>query len=336
MTLKDIAKASGFSVSTVSTILSGKAETFGIKPETVDIVKRTAGELGYCRNDLAARVKSGKSNVLSLILPAEVGSHLYKAFLEAADIGINNGYYIHPVVFRRQDNFKVLIENVVSQRPAAFFAVNDLKDNFETLLEYSKKYKIPVAEIGDTSTKVDFCVISNEKKGIEEAVSWIRDNGHKMIGYVSEDLECKYAKRRYKYYQNLCAKYHISITPENCFHDNTDLSIDRLQNFVKSFRSASEMPSVIACSSDYLAMKLMMILLEAGYSIPYEISIIGFDGLEVTAYTVPKLATIEQQWGELAKYSITTMINLLNGEKVKFKHEIATIFKSNESVIPFS
>ena len=69
VSIKDIARHTGFGVSTVSAVLSNKANRLGIKQATCEKITAAAVELGYRRNDIAAQMQSGRSKTLIQFLP---------------------------------------------------------------------------------------------------------------------------------------------------------------------------------------------------------------------------------------------------------------------------
>ncbi len=316
VSIKDIARHTGFGVSTVSAVLSNKANRLGIKQATCEKITAAAVELGYRRNDIAAQMQSGRSKTLIQFLPDFHGDYLSRSALMTNIAALRLGYTTREIVFSRNSDFHALVNSAIEQRPAAFFAWNIQGPRLEILQKDSRRYHIPLALLDIDSGDAEVRVLTDDLHGIRQAVDYLYELGHRRIVHVTDTLKAHYAKFRFNAYDRCMKEKGLVLEKSLCYHDYLTFNPEKLVQYVRMLASLPEPPTAVTCGSDYIALKLMMLFPRFGLRIPEDISLIGFGGLPLARVTVPMLTTIDQSLDRLGANAAETMIRFLNGESV--------------------
>ena len=315
ISLRDIARESGFGISTVSMVLSNRTSKCHIKEDTKEKILLTARNMGYIRNEIAAQIRSGKTKTLIVFLPERIGGYLSEVMLHTMEVGAQWGYFLKPYFFHESDDFAKIIENALSQFPAAFFSIDDIGFRFQTLREYSSRTGVPWFSLDFPAECADLQIVFDEEIGIREAVERLVALGHKKVTHFTTDLKAGFARRRLELYRREVIEHGLDWKEELVFHEI--LSQDVLEVYVKHLLSHPDRPTAITCGSDYLALSLMMALFASGIRIPDEISLIGFGGLKIGRTCFPHLDSIRQPWHELLETAIRSLIDLLDKKQIQ-------------------
>lgn len=332
VSMKDIAKATGFGVSTVSLVLGNRGDQVRIKQETQRKIFNAARELGYCRNELAAEMQSGRSRTLAVLLPKTAGNYFAEALLRASEVATSSGYFLKMFFFSPEDPPESLLPQVISQRPAAILSIDDLGPRFELLYDYAERYQIPTASIDFDSPSADFNVLSDDSHGIREVISHFVAHGHRRIGYLTSSMKAQFSQRRYDLYCE-AMREHGFAPDDNLLFYNFDQG-DRKQviAYVRRILDMNDPPTAIACSSDYLALTLMMALSMQGIRIPDDLSIAGYGNIDFVDKCMPRLTTVLQPWNELAETAVKAMVKKLSGEASEKRIFLPTTLIQGDSV----
>lgn len=137
-----------------------------------------------------------------------------------------------------------------------------------------------------------------------ETIAFLKQKGYRSIGFLSEPLNISNLSDRFQAYQEGLAQYGYPFRPEHVFISDTF----REDHFGNGFRymeqllrthARQELPEVFIASSDLLAVGVMKAVQEAGYRIPEDFAIVGFDNLQISACVQPPLTTVCQDRAQL-------------------------------------
>ena len=305
-TIQDIANKLGVSKGTVSKAINNAPDISETLRKTI---LDTAVEMGYTK----LRRQKGTAPKLCVLIenmeyeePHQFGYDFIIGFRQMAEPA---GFAVEvipvTVSFQKKTPYDVfMLQNDYVGALVLGFALNDpwIKD-FETSHTPAVLYDnyIP-ANPFISSIGID----NNE--GMELAVSYLKKNGHKKIGYLSSALGSHVMQVRHKAFFHAMkqngmraeadwsgASYYITQCVEK--------HLSRLLNMGMT---------AIICSHDLIANAAMIQCQQLGYHVPRDLSIIGFDDLPMCAYTSPPLTTIRQDRIELGKcgyYAINSLLN---------------------------
>ncbi len=305
-TMKDVAKQAGVSPATVSRVLNNASN---ISAETARRVLEVVDELRYFKNVHARRLSTGHSNLFGLVISEITNPYfpeLIRGFQSAAwdrgfDVLLCNTEY-NPD--QTQSVFRRLVESDV--RGVAIMT---------TSVDRNVATELAAAGIG-----VVFCnlapaetLISNisidYRDGIVQAIDHVIQLGHRRVAVISGPADNRTAVSIRNVLVAGLRKRKLRPFPEiNC-----DSHVDSGAAAVKAVLSVPEVPTVIFCGSDLIAMGAMSALEEEGVKIPGDISVIGIDDVSFAFLTRPPLTTIRvprEQVGCLAFQALDKMLKL--------------------------
>lgn len=319
--LKDIAEASGVSISTVSRILN-QDMTRKSSDETSRRVVETARQLGYLteyttKMQILAKETPEKSLAIGCILTSDHESFV-SPFFSTLLAGIQNelargashpGYKFFVMNFNDR-GFPRFIQS--ANLDCAIMLGRTSLENI-TLL----KHWIPnLVYAGVNSIGDDFDeVICDGYSGAVCAVKYLVSLGHRKIGYIGSTLQ-KYQvfnEHRYQGFLDAVGSSGLEVD-EDCVVDTLLTSAGGYESMLSLIQKRN-LPGAMFCSNDTVALGVMRALNENNISIPGDISIIGFDNIETAAYVKPALTTIAVPTKDLGRLAVKVMLDRLDSRR---------------------
>ncbi|MFW2330825.1 MAG: GntR family transcriptional regulator [Nitrospinota bacterium] len=181
------------------------------------------------------------------------------------------------------------------------------------------KLRVPVVVIDNSSKDktIPSVVIDNFNADVE-AVDYICSLGHKRIGFITGLEDSSIGKHRYAGYFYGLNKNSIKLDKSLIYRGN--YSYEAGTSGAKYFISLDELPTAIICANDSMALGAIKKLKQEGFNIPEDISIVGFDNIEVASQIVPALTTIVAPIDKIAKSAFDMLEGLIQGKKPEYRH----------------
>ncbi|MBN9654720.1 LacI family DNA-binding transcriptional regulator [Halobacillus sp. GSS1] len=320
VTIYHIAKATGFSPATVSKVLNNYEDVnLKTKKKILDAVE----ELGYLPNSHARSLITKKSWIIGVV------------FIESLGIGMK-----HPFFNAVIESFR---QHVEVQGYDLLFASRNISNKQKSYLDYFKYRGVDgVVIVSSTyedeqvqelinsslpSVVIDLksdksCVVySDNVRGSFEAVQYFYSLGHRKIAHIAGHSSTFAGKQRLKGYAEAMRKLELPV-PEDYIVDGEFFSRESGYEAMKKLLVLRNPPSAIYAAGDNLAIGAMEAIREAGFGVPDDYSVIGFDDIELSEMFHPSLTTLRQQ---------TELIGEKSGELLL--HQIHTRQKNVESVV---
>jgi LacI family transcriptional regulator len=302
VTLKDVAKQAGVSVSTASYSINGSAL---IKEETKNKVLKVAKEIGYRTNGLAKNLKEQKTNIIGLFLSGFTGPFFNDMMEGIQDVVMQNGYEL--VVCASVDKHRLLIERYVDGAIILNYHMED------ELLESigSNKFPCVVLDRELNNPFIKGVQLPNEL-GSQLAVNYLLEKGHIRVGYVAGSTESYDGEARLKGFKKEMKEKGMTFFEHDLLRaDFTEIS--GYQEMVKYLeRMGDGLPSAFICANDEMAMGAIRAIKEKGLKVPEDISIVGFDDINVSQHFTPSITTIRvprKKWGIIAAETLFKMLD---------------------------
>jgi DNA-binding LacI/PurR family transcriptional regulator len=315
--LKDIAQASGVSISTVSRVLNG-ISTRRSNDATSQRVIQAAREMGYL-SEVPAKLKalegaSGHSSYsIGCILTSDHETFV-SPFFSSLLAGIQNTL----ALIGDHLEYKLFVMNIVDRGFSVFMESTHLDCGImlgRTSLENITllKNKIPnLVYAGVNSIGSDFDeVLCDGYSGAVRAVQYLIGLGHRKIGYIGSTQQRYQVFNEHRYQGYLDAMAQAGIKVDEDYVIDTFLTSPDGYASMLEFINRKTVPTAIFCGNDTVALGVMKALSERGFSVPDDISIIGFDNIEMAAYTHPSLTTIAVPTKELGRFAVKIMLDKL-------------------------
>lgn len=305
-TMRDVARRAGVSLATVSHVLNKTRYT---APETEKRVLEVVRELNYYTNVHARRLAMGRSDLFGLVI-SEIANpyfpEIIKGFQSAAwargfDVLLCNTEYSQE---RTTAAVRKLIESDVRGVAVMTSAVG--RENTAELIQAGAGlvfYNSSPAEKLISNIAIDYAA------GISEAIRYAMDLGHRNVGIISGPQDNPTAVTLKKTLIAGLRQLRLKDFPVL----ETNFRVDGGAAAVRTLLSQPEVPTVVFCGNDLIAMGAMSALEEAGVNVPGDVSVIGFDDIFFSSLARPPLTTIHiprEHLGELAFEALDKMMNL--------------------------
>jgi DNA-binding LacI/PurR family transcriptional regulator len=181
------------------------------------------------------------------------------------------------------------------------------------------KQSVPVVVIENSAAdKVIPSVIIDNFNADVESVDYACSLGHSNIGFMTGLDDSDVGKNRYAGYQYGLRKNKIELDKSLVFNGN--YSYQSGIEGAEYFLTLDELPTTVICANDSMALGAIRHFRQEGLNIPEDISIIGFDNIDVAAQIVPSLTTIASPIDEIAKHSFSILKALIDGKTIEQQH----------------
>lgn len=294
-TIKQVADTAGVSISTVSHVLN---ETRYVSSDLRDRVLAAVAELGYQRNAAARTLRSGKSNTIGLILPdssnpyfSEIARHIQNtAFDEGFSVLIcNTDDYLEKEEIYSALLIEKQVDGVIMIAAGA---------SGPHILDLQKRgIPISVVDRASPEARVDSVQIDNYMGGAL-ATEHLVGLGHRRIACVTGRPDVYPSYDRVEGYLGVMHKAGLEIPEQYVVHST--FRADGGYEAARTLFSLPEPPTAIFCCNDLMALGAIGAATESGIRCPQELSIVGFDDIQLAQYSNPPLTTIRQPKQEMA------------------------------------
>ena len=309
-TIKDVANKAGVSITTVSHVVN---KNRFVSKDLCDRVFAAMEELNYHPNTLARSLRMGETKTIGLIIPDNSNPFFAELARIIEDIGFENSY---SVILCNSDNihekeFAYINMLIAKQIDGVIFIAAGSSP--EHLIELIKR-NIPVVVIDRniSHAAVDVVLVDNEKGGFD-AVNYLLGLGHTKIACITGPSKLTPSIGRVKGYRKALKQAGIPIR-ENFIISGDFRSLSGETATVQLLRLPEPPTAIFACN-DLMALGALRSLRNAGMNVPQEISVIGFDDIELADEIVPPLTTVAQPITDLATSSVEILISRIQESK---------------------
>jgi DNA-binding LacI/PurR family transcriptional regulator len=324
VTIRDVARVSGFSIKTVSNVINGHPQ---LRPETRQRVQDAIEQLGYRPNLSARNLRSGRSGVIGLIIPDLTTAY----FAELADAVMRTA---------AAKGLAVLIEPIGSGRDNELAALRGQHRHMVDGIIYSaltldagdaellKSVDTPLVVLGDTSFdgQVDRITMANTA-GARAATAHLLAAGRRRVlalGAHEGEIVAS-AELRLAGYRQAIEEAGLTFDPDLVCYADSWHRRGGAAAMAKLLKDGLKFDAVFAFN-DTLALGAMRVLQEAGVRIPEDVAIVGFDDLDETRYSLPALSTVNPRRDQIAEAAVETLLRRIEGGSELEAHEMETGF----------
>ncbi len=322
VTMKDIAKASGVSRAVVSLVLNGRERQVGIADSTRTKVLAVAEEIGYCRNELARAVVTGCSRVVALVTPVSIGGHEYISRIMGgiSDELSDRGYSLK-IFYLKDHNEAQIVRKIRENQVAGVICHAVHHQELDALRSELLDLRIPCVTVNLSADKFGIGVVSDDAAGVEQAVDYLYECGHRQIAYLGSDDEVEYIQNRNLGFKHGIEKHGLEAEYYNVpefgkFPDKLYAKADKM--YKEGFRA-------VVTETDAFAATLMQWAYMRNIRMPDELSIIGFSNAYFSNICVVPLTTVAQPLDTLGNVAAKHLIDWIESKSEKEFEEVSNI-----------
>ena len=302
--LSDIAQRCGVSTVTVSKALSGqKGVSSAMRARIIEL----ADQMGYIRNPSRGEQQERSSYIIGVIVAerylADNQSFYWKMYQDISKVTVALDSFCILEVVSIDSEKEAELPKVITEKKVDGLIVQGQFTREYMLRLSSGRHKVPMVFLDVDSMDLNQdCVVSNNEQGAKTMTDYLFGQGHCQIGFVGTRLCTSSIDERYMgYLRSLMV--HGQTVREEWILDDRDRHSGRLDKDL-FFRLPAQMPTAFFCNCDLAAAILIRKLEEHGYSVPGDISVVGFDNYLSEPVVGIGLTTYEINTWEMARRSV--------------------------------
>lgn len=308
-TIRDVARAAGVSVATVSYVLNDSAT---ISLETRQKVLQAVQELDYHPNSFARGLANKKTNTLSLLLPSarSVADPFLMQFISGVtEAAAEAGYSLLLVPGRP---LTAPLQELVKNRRAdgLILMESEVRD---ARIAYLLKAEFPFVLFGRSLEHPNLTYVDlDNQAGATMAIHHLLALGHRRIGYIGADRHLVFARLRYE--GHVAALERAGVPLDRDLLLEGDLTERSGHLCMERLLGLSSPPTAVFAASDVMAIGARRALAAAGLRVPGDVALVGFDDAPMAEYATPPLTTVRQPTLELGHEAVSLLVGRLEGE----------------------
>lgn len=311
MTIKDIAKESGYAVGTVSRVLNDQP---GVSEKARKRIMEVVDKYQFRLNSNAQLLKKQSNDSVAIIIKGN-RNMLFAGLMENLQGRIKDKGYTSLIYYIGEDDNEVEQAMQICRdiKPLGILFLGSNAENFREKFEY---VDVPCVLVTNPANGLNFDNLSSvcisDQSAAKTAVDYLIRLGHRKIAVLGGEMfHSTPAKARYNGCMEAFAENGIEFDAETYLESDYFTMeggyscMNRLLDRVKDFTAVFAM-------SDVTALGAIRAIHDRGLRVPEDISVIGFDGIEMGQYMVPKLTTIAQPEVEIAEKVVDILLKQMN------------------------
>ncbi|MGR5063780.1 LacI family DNA-binding transcriptional regulator [Photobacterium sp. DNB22_13_2] len=311
-TINDICKMVGVSKATVSRAINGTGQ---VRKETKKAIFDAMDELNFRPNSLAQALATNKSNSIGIVLSDFDGNYFGRLLKQASQTAEKTGKQLivtdgHNSAKREKEAIQFLVD-----RKCDVIILYTRKMSVDDIIELKHSTSIPIVNVGrDLPASAGYAISFDHKHATEIAVEHLIDLGHKDIIYIGPKpitpttiLRLQAFEEKLRYHSLTAQERHFSCSGFTVYG-----GYEACQNLLEA-----KVPfSAIFAACDDIAIGAMKALSDAGIKVPEEVSIVGIDNEEKSAFVTPALTTVELPIKTMTLHAMQIAQQLAEGKPV--------------------
>lgn len=310
-TIKDIAKALGVSISTVSRALQDKPE---ISEDTKVLVRETAKKLKYRPNSMAVALKTQKSYSIGVVVP-QIVSFFYASVVKGIEQVANDlGYQVfvsssNEDMEKEQQNVFGFMDHRVDGMIVSLSKGTDQFGHIQHIEEQS----VPLVLFDRTSKEINVPkVVANDADAAYMAVSHLIDRGAKRVALVTGPEHMLIGRNRLRGYKAALNNYNLPV--ESRLITRCNLTVHDAHEATLRLLESDNPPDAIFGINDEVAIGALFAIKEKGLSIPKDVSVVGFSNSRRSRYIDPSLSTMDQNPVKIGTLAAKLLFEQIQGK----------------------
>ncbi|MES2249885.1 LacI family DNA-binding transcriptional regulator [Variovorax sp. KBS0712] len=312
-TIKDVALQAGVSVTTVSHVVNDTRHVSAKVRERVELAIR---ELGYVPNAMARSLKSNTTSTLGMLIPNSSNPYFAEIVRIVEDRCFGAGYTL--VLCNTDDEPRrqsVYLQVLAERRIDGLIVVSTGADEDDSLATQLRGLRIPTVlvdrEIADPACDL---VETAHMQGGLLAVRHLLSLGHKRIACIGGPLGVTSSEQRIEGWRMALAETGSAPNADALLWRGGFTSQGGYEAMHAILRTEQKPSAVFVCN-DLMAIGALRAAHESGVRVPDELSIVGFDDIELSAYTSPPLTTVAQPKERIGALAVDMLLERMGGKR---------------------
>ncbi len=315
VTLRDVAEKANVSITTVSRILNGRVTGVPVREETRERIFAAASELGYRPNLLARALRGSRSSLLGIIA-RDVSDPFHVQVLRGINAAARERDYrlFLGHVDYRPDVAAVYGSMFEQSHADGIIVMGDIQGGDAALDDLAERHLYVVGVSDRIERRRVPGVYVDNAAGTRLAMDHLWNLGHRTIVCVTDQRTADGPLR---------AEVYQAFMQERGVGDRARVYFTTQPDPQPSYRLGRELfghfdrptrPTAIFAASDTMAIGLMQAAFQAGIAMPQRLSVVGFDDIDIAAFTIPPLTTVSQSGVEMGSIAANMVFDMIEHE----------------------
>ena len=330
MTIVDIARESGYSVSTVSRVLNNRRD---VSPAAKEKIMQIVNAYNFVPNDNAKNLKQVISKSI-IVMVKGTSNMLFANIIEEIQSVVDSSDYTAAVYYLDEDEDEIdkALRLCRERKPLGILF---LGGNPESSDNEFKDINVPCVMVTNRADEVGYpnlsSVATDDAKAAEKAVDLLIENGHSKIAEIGGDLAISQtAIHRHRGCVKSFEKH--GMTMNDAYYEKARFSFDSAYRAMTRLLEKDIEITAVFAMSDVMAIGAIRAIRDKGLSVPEDISIIGFDGTMLADYYNPKIVSVRQGYKQMAVRSVEILFNMIDLNKTATHELIPFTITEGESI----
>jgi len=340
VSINDIARKAGVSVSTVSFVMNDKAVRMRISRAVIEKVEQVAREMGYRPNQLARGLRTGRTRTIGLIVE-NISNPFFSVLAKTIEDEAKK--YDYKVVYCSTDNDDEKARDLIfmlSQRQVDGYIITPTPNLGEDIIRLQAENK-PVILIDRyfPQYKEIPSVLVDNYSGVIHGMESLISSGHHKIALVTIQSDMAHMKDRIRAYYDALNAHQIPVNEQllKMIPYNSDKEI-ALQEISDLFRRSPDQVDAVFFLTNYLGLLGMEVIKSLRIRVPDDMAVLCFDDNDVFRLYTPSISVIRQPIAEIGQKATEFLMEKLNYSKTEehtpeyFNIQLASELVPRESV----
>ncbi|MBU5436789.1 LacI family transcriptional regulator [Tissierella sp. MSJ-40] len=340
-TIYDIANTANVSPATVSRVLSGA--NYPISDDTKKLVLDVAEELEY-RPSSSKYVTKSRLSEIGVIVPNLSNPYYSTLVLAVERFAAENKMRVLLCNSNGDENLeKYYVESLI-QKKIKGIIISSVASSVDHInnIRYTGASVVSFDQIVDIDcNKVSF----DYREGGYLATKHLIDLGHRRIAFISPYLTRHSRKKIFEGYKDCLVSHNIKVEESLIFtfpelvekSENTGLDHTDNEYYTKELLRLKDRPTAIFCINDVIALKVLKELKFHGIKVPEEVSIVGFDNIDILEVISPRLTTVDQCTYEMGRLAAEMLyLSVMDKTRKNISVSLQPVLVKGESTAPIN
>lgn len=311
VTIKDIAEAANVSHTTVSRALKGHGR---ISPATVQRIRELAEEMGYTPSAVARSLVSQRTQTIGVVVTTIADPFVVEVVKGIEDAAHDAGFSVFLSSSRNDPGREVEVVDVFRQRrvDAVIVSASRVGNLYSANLE---RFQVPIVLINNQAEGAYLhSVSSDDIQGARLAVEYLLALGHRRIAFIGSGSRPVSSQRRQEGYQQALRAQGLEPESELIVLPAAETDVEAGSRGLAMLPMAG--PTAVLAYNDMTAVGVLQEAHERSVAVPMELSLVGFDDIELVQFLRPALTTVHQPRDAMGRAAVEMVLALLQGQEV--------------------
>ena len=306
-TMKDVALKAKVSTATVSRALMNPDK---VSQATRNRVEKAAREVGYLPQPMGRNVKRNESRTILVIVP-DICDPFFSEIIRGIEVtAANHGYLvlIGDCAHQNQQE-KTFIDLIITKQIDGMLLLGS-RLPFDASIEEQRNLP-PMVMANEFAPELELPTVHI---AAFDAVNYLYEQGHKRIGCIAGPEEMPLCHYRLQGYVQALRRCGIMVDPQ--YIARGDFTFEAGSKAMQQLLDLPQPPTAVFCHSDVMALGALSQAKRQGLKVPEDLSIIGFDNIDLTQFCDPPLTTIAQPRYEIGREAMLLLLDQMQGQHV--------------------